>query len=164
MNGDTATRSVLTESLAQSMERLLDTYLLDLDDRFLVMYGIDKKILQDDINRRNISTYIQRLKSVSRVEKVMPNFGEKALESGYMLAQIYSTEFSTLSFDKQKTTISSLIDCVTRDDFNGAINIFGIDISKDNVNRKNIIDYINEKNIGYYNSIIRAKSSDEKTL
>ena len=142
-NNNLETRRVLTETCAQSMERLLDSYLLNLTDEQLLKYNIDKKILQEDILNRRISTFSKRINSIYSINNYR-NFNEKAIDSGYMLAQIYSTNFSTLPYNQQKDIINNLINNVNCNNFENAVNLFKLDLSKNNNNRNNILQNIIE--------------------
>ena len=61
-----------------------------------------------------------------------------------MLAQIYSTYFSTLSYNQQKDIINNLINNVNCNNFEKAVNLFKIDLSKNNINRNNILQQVIE--------------------
>lgn len=140
--GDTTTRNILTETSAQSMERLLDSFLIQLDDEKLTSYGINKEQLMNDILDRRISTFIERTKAINDVKKVMPDFGKKAECSGYMLAELYSTIFSTLSYDEQIIKIKDLITSISNDEFEKSINILVVDLSKNNSNRDKLVNFV----------------------
>lgn len=167
VKGDTLTRNILTETAAQSMERLLDSFLMQLDNNELAKYGFSKQQLNQDILERRISTFIQRMHSIQSIMPEFQNcdFGAKAADSGYMLAQIYSTKFSTLSYEEQKSRIKQLIDNISIDKFQSfdefnksddLTDLLDIDLSVNNLNRGEILnetinnivnDYKNLKNI-----------------
>lgn len=138
------TSKLLTETNAQCMERLLDTFLLNLSNEELQRYNIDKKTLIKDIYNRNIATFFTRLDMIKDISS--NNLRKKATNSSYMLAELYCHYFRKLNFNEGKEIIIKLIDYIRNDKFNEAINLFDIDISKYNLERKNLItellDYI----------------------
>lgn len=142
-SGDTSTRNILTETSAQSMERLLDSFLMQLDETELINYGINKQQLNQDILERRVSTFIQRMKATNDVKRVMPDFGKKAECCGYMLAEIYSTIFATLSYEEQKSKIKELIESISKDEFKQSINTLDVDLSVSNLNRSQILNFVN---------------------
>lgn len=132
------TGKLLTETNAQCMERLLDLFLLCLSNEELQKYNIDSDMLIKDINKRNIATFFTRLDMIRDIN--INNFRKKAIHSSYMLAEIYSHFFRKITFDEGKEIIIKLINCIRNDKFDDAIKLFNIDISKDNLNRSNIIN------------------------
>lgn len=153
--GDTTTRNILTETSAQSMERLLDSFLIQLDSEMLTSYGINKEQLMNDILDRRIATFIERTKAINDVKKVMPDFGKKAECSGYMLAELYSTIFSKFSYDEQINKIKDLITAISNNEFEIAINVLEVDLSKNNSNRGKLVNVV-------INSIISDCMENEK--
>lgn len=162
-NGDISTRNILTETSAQSMERLLDSFLMQLDATELINYGINKQQLNQDILERRISTFIQRMKTTNDVKKVMPDFGKKAECSGYMLAEIYSTIFATLSYEEQKSRIKKLIESISKDEFKQSINTLGVDLSVNNLNREQILNFVNSSIVNDCIEIEKIKEAIKET-
>lgn len=164
--GDTSTRNILTETVAQSIERLLDSFLMRLDINQLKKYGISKQQLSQDILERRISTFIQRMKSTNDVRKVMPDFGRKAECSGYMLAEIYSTIFSNLGYEEQKIKLKKLIEFISKDEFMKSVNLLGVDLSVNNLNRGKILNFVNRSIVNDCIEInkIKSKETDVKHI
>ena len=164
--GDTSTRNILTETAAQSMERLLDSFLMRLGIDELKKYGISKQQLSQDILERRISTFIQRMNSTNDARKVMPDFGRKAECSGYMLAEIYSTVFSNLSYEEQKIKLKKLIEFISKDEFMKSVNLLGVDLSVNNLNRCKILKFVNRSIVNDCIEInnIQSKETDVKHI
>jgi len=128
-NGDTITRRILGEVAPQCMERMLDTFLLEMTDEEMRKYGFDKSTLEKDIKDRRITTFITRYHNVQALNN---GSGNRELDSRYMLAQIYSAQFSKFDKKEQKSRIKSFIGCVGDDDFEGANDILRLQIDRNN--------------------------------
>lgn len=128
-NGNTDTRKILGEVVPQCMERLLDDFLINLSDEDKKFYGIIDDVLKKDIKNRKITTFISRYDSIFSLNK---NFGNKEINSRYLLAQLYQTQFTKFDTNTRKTKIKAFIDCIIDDDFDGANHIFELKIGKDN--------------------------------
>lgn len=136
-NGETTTRRILGEIAPQCMERMLDDFLLNLSDSDMKKYGFDKNTLKQDITKRKITTFYDRLRIT---ESLYYGRGNKEMNLRYMLAQIFSTHFYLYEKHNKKAKIKSLIDYVQADDFEGAYSCFGMQIKKGNdFQRRNYI-------------------------
>lgn len=123
-NGDTEARKVFGEIAPQCMERMLDEYLLNLDDRDLLRYGLNKNTLIQDVKNRQISTFLSRKDNIRSFNN---GTGNKELDLRYILAQIYS--FSFMKQDK-KTKINSLnsfIKNISNNEFSSCSKSFSVD-------------------------------------
>lgn len=135
LSGHKITRRLTSETNAQCMERLLDSYLLSLSDNDLSKYNIDRKTLEEDILDRNIATFYNRF---GLIEQIIQN-KNKTKNMGYIFAQIYSTEFSKLSFDKQINLIDSMIKNTREDNFDDYLSSMPCDLTINNSNRNQIL-------------------------
>ena len=145
-NGKNSTKLVLTETCAQSMERLLDNYLLNLNDDELAIYNIDKSTLLEDINDRKIATFLSRYKLA---EQIRPNNQkdknyDRSYYSKYLLAQIYSHFFSQCSYNEKKEKIVELIKAIKNDDLAKALLCFNVSLYKDNKEKRENINQMLE--------------------
>lgn len=159
-NGDTETRKVLGEIAPQCMERLLDDFLLKMSDEEMQKYGFDKAIIEKDIQRRRIMTFLTRYHNAITLDK---GLGNRIYNSRYMLAQIYSSYFNTFDRNKKTNRIQSFIECIGNDDFEMANETFGIQISRNN--RMKRMFYI-KNTIAEANSLItkKIKGTNEKQI
>ena len=135
LSGENKTRRLMSETNAQCMERILDNYLLSLSDNDLNKYNIDRKTLEEDILDRNIATFCDRF---IRIDQIIQN-KNKIKNMGYILAQIYSTEFSKLSFDEQITLMDSMIKNTREDNFDDYLSSMPCDLTINNSNRNQIL-------------------------
>lgn len=162
-NGDTITRKILGEVAPQCMERMLDTFLLEMSDEEMSKYGFDKSVLEKDIRDRKITTFISRYHNTQTLNR---GRGNRVKDSRYMLAQIYSAHFNKFDEKSKKQKIKDFISCVKNDDFDVANSVFGLQMDRNNklqrgfyisdmieeikmivVSEKNISDSSVEKNI-----------------
>ncbi len=128
-NGDTITREILGEVAPQCMERMLDTFLLEMSDEEMAKYGFDKSVLEKDIQDRRITTFISRYHNTQALNR---GRGNRVIDSRYMLAQIYSAHFNKFDEKSKKPKIKDFISCVRNDDFDGANNVFGLQMDRNN--------------------------------
>ena len=128
-NGNTDTRRILGEVVPLCMERMLDEFLINLSDEDKEANGIVNDILEKDIKNRRITTFISRYDNIVFLNK---RFGNDEIHSRYLLSQIYQTQFMKFDSNDKKEKIKSFIDCVINDDFDGANNVFGLKINKNN--------------------------------
>ena len=126
-NGDTSTRKVLGEVAPQCMERLLDDFLLGMSDDDMQKYGFDKEILEKNVRKRRISTFLSRFHNAQNLER---RSGNRELDSRYMLAQIYSAHFNKFDKNEKKNKILSFIECVKNDEFENANSCFELSIDR----------------------------------
>ena len=63
-NGDTEARKIFGEIAPQCMERMLDEYLLNLNDGDIQKYGIVRNILIQDVRNRQVSTFLSRMDNI----------------------------------------------------------------------------------------------------
>ena len=142
-NGGTDTRRVLGEVAPQCIERLLDDFLLEMSEEEMKKYGFDKKVLEKDIYDRRISTFFSRLLNVEALNEYNEFSKGNILEKDrkhpaanpktdlrYMLAQIYSAHFNKFDKSQKKNKLVKFIECVNKDNFNGANKCFGMQIGK----------------------------------
>ena len=124
-NGDTEARKIFGEIAPQCMERMLDEYLLNLNDKDIQKYGLNKNTLIQDIRNRQVSTFLSRKDNIKSFNN---GTGNQELDLRYILAQIYS--FSFMKQD-QKTRINSLenfIKNITTNEFNSCSKSFSVDL------------------------------------
>ena len=124
-NGDTESRKIFGEIVPQCMERMLDEYLLELNDRDIQKYGLNRTILRQNIRNRQVSTFLSRKDNIKSFNN---EIGNQELDLRYILAQIYSSAF--IKQDK-KTRIDSLdefIKNITNNKFDSCSKSFGIDL------------------------------------
>ena len=126
-NGDTSTRKVLGEVAPQCMERLLDDFLLGMSDEDMRKYSFDKEILEKDVRKRRITTFLSRFHNAQDLER---RSGNRELDSRYMLAQIYSAHFNKFDKNEKKNKLLSFIECVKNDEFENANSCFELSIEK----------------------------------
>ena len=128
-NGDTDTRKVLGEVAPQCMERMLDQFLINMSEDEKQKYCFDTNTLNEDINKRKLTTFISRYRNVQSLNHKQ---GNRILDSRYMLAQIYSTKFMKYNQSEQKQRIAKFIKHVETDEFEMANDDFDIKIDKKN--------------------------------
>ena len=124
-NGDTEARKIFGEIAPQCMERMLDEYLLNLNDKDIQKYGLNRNSLIQDVRNRQISTFISRKDNIKSFNS---KTGNQELDLRYILAQIYSSAF--MKQDK-KTRVDSLIEFIkniTNNEFDSCSKSFGIDL------------------------------------
>ncbi len=171
-NGDNPTRVVLGEVAPQCMERLLDTFLLEMSDNEMKKYGFDRKTIEKDIITRRLSTFFSRFNNAEsldefvrthndpRAERKHPH-GDRTEDSRYMLAQIYSTNLDNYRWDEKVARLKTFISCVENDDFYGANRSLGMQIYKGNDDER--IKYI-KSTIEAVESLIKPKQDiDDST-
>lgn len=142
-NGATDTRRVLGEVAPQCIERLLDDFFLEMSAEEMKKYGFDKKVLEQDIKDRRISTFFSRLLNVEALNEYNEFSNGNILEKDrkhpaadpkvdlrYLLAQIYSAHFNKFDKSQKKNKLIKFIECVNKDNFNGANKCFGMQIGK----------------------------------
>lgn len=136
--GNTATRKVVGEVLPQCMERMLDEFLLNLSLEEKQKYGIDTEVLENDIKKRKITTFISRY---DNIVEFYNGIGNKVKDLRYILAQIYSTQFMKNPREDRINIIKNTIKCIQNDDFVEFNKYFGMKIEKSNqIDRRNCID------------------------
>ena len=120
---------VLDEAVPQCMERIVDSFLLNLSDDDLARYNLDRKGLNEDVKRRQALAFAARYCSVKK-------FNEKAKDKNidretaehfrYLLAQICSSQFTRYPVEEQKRKILELINIEDEDVLNKAGEILGM--------------------------------------
>ena len=153
IEGDNGTRIVLGEIAPQCMERLFDEFLMSMSEEDLKQYGMDRNKLKEDINLRKIKTFEKRYKAII---DIVNNKGNHIINTRYMLAQLYQTQFMKLPSNERNTVIMNFIDCIKNNDFVGANNILGIDSTKIN-------DYLNDT-IKEYTDLVNPKEEEEEII
>ena len=128
-NGDTETRKVLGEVAPQCMERLLDSFLLNMSDDEMNKYGFDKKVLNRDIKVRQVTTFLSRYNNAMLLYN---KNGNRVIDLRYMLAQIYSAQFNKFTIDEKRNKLKKFIENVSNDKFEEANNTFGMKILREN--------------------------------
>lgn len=128
-NGDTETRKVLGEVAPQCMERLLDSFLLNMSDDEMNKYGFDKNILNRDIKVRHVTTFMSRYNNTIHLYN---KNGDRDIDLRYMLAQIYSAHFNKFTIAEKRNRLKKFIENVSNDKFEEANNTFGIKILREN--------------------------------
>lgn len=123
-NGDTESRKIFGEISPQCIERMLDEYLLNLNDKDIQKYGLNRTTLIQDVRNRQISTFISRKDNFKSFNS---ETGNQELDLRYILAQIYSSAF--MKQDK-KTRIDSLVEFmknIANNEFDSCSKAFGVD-------------------------------------
>lgn len=128
-NGDTITRKILGEVAPQCFERMLDKFLLEMSDEEMAKYGFDKSVLEKDIQDRRITTFISRYHNTQALNR---GRGNRVIDSRYMLAQIYSAHFNKFDEKCKRQKIKDFISCVRNDNFDGANNVFELQMDRNN--------------------------------
>lgn len=124
-NGDTEARRIFGEIAPQCMERMLDEYLLNLSDKDIQKYGLNRSILIQDIRNRQVSTFLSRKDNIKSFNN---GTGNQELDLRYILAQVYSSAFMKLD---AKTRIDSLIELIKNiesNEIDSCSKSFGIDL------------------------------------
>lgn len=153
VKGDNGTRIVLGEVAPQCMERLFDEFLINMSEEELRQYGMDKNKLKEDINLRKIKTFEKRYKDIIGI---VNNKGNHIINTRYMLAQLYQTQFMKSPSNERNTVIMNFIDCIKNNNFMGANNVLGIDSTKTN-------DYLNDT-IKEYMELVNPSEQERKKL
>lgn len=160
VNGVNYTRRLFTETNAQCMERILDNYLLSLSDDKLIELGIDKNVMKTDIVDRRVATFFTRLKNINEIN---PNQKTNYIDVGYMLSQIYSTEFSKLTYDEQIDKINRMINATKENNSEKVLETLPCNLKKSNHNIDEVISTSIKTTIGEYKSTNRQKEFDQKS-
>lgn len=149
-NGENETRAILSETNVQTMERIFDSFLKKLSFQQLEYFELNKDLVNQDINARNLTTFFDRYRSTMEVMK-NPN---DAVARRYMVAQLYSSRINSLSYDEQVNIINFLINSARKNDFADAISMIPLNLSKDNqdigkdisLSMEKLVELIVEKN------------------
>ena len=123
-NGDTESRKIFGEIAPQCMERMLDEYLLNLNDKDIQKYGLNRTTLIQDVRNRQVSTFLSRKDNIKYFNN---RTGNQELDLRYILAQIYSSAF--MKQDK-KTRVDSLVEFmknIVNNEFDSCSKAFGVD-------------------------------------
>lgn len=123
-NGDTDARQIFGEVAPQCMERLLDSYLLDLDDETLENYDINKDTLEQDIRRRQTYTFLSRYNNIKAFNNKK---GNSIKNLRYSLAQLYSSAFTKSDSEKQINELKDFIQNVSNNNIEKCCNSFDFD-------------------------------------
>lgn len=118
-------RRIFGEIAPQCMERMLDEYLLKLNEKDIQKYGLNRTTLIQDVRNRQVSTFLSRKDNIKSFNN---ETGNKELDLRYILAQIYSSSF--MKQDK-KTRVNSLVEFIkniTNNKFDSCNKSFGIDL------------------------------------
>ena len=124
-NGDTEARKIFGEIAPQCIERMLDEYLLNLNDKDIQKYGLNRSTLIQDIRNRQVSTFLSRKDNIKSFNN---RTGNQEVDLRYILAQIYSSAFMKLD---AKTRVDSLIEFmknIESDEIDSCSKSFGIDL------------------------------------
>lgn len=124
-NGDTESRKIFGEIAPQCMERMLDEYLLNLNDKDIQKYGLNRTTLIQDVRNRQVSTFLSRKDNIKYFNNRTEN---QELDLRYILAQIYS--FAFMKQDK-KTRVDSLVKFmknIANNEFDSCSKAFGVDL------------------------------------
>ena len=125
-NGDTDARRIFGEISSQCMERLLDEFLLNLNDMDLQKYGFDKNTLMQDIHNRQLSTFLSRKDNILNFNTDMSN---KEINLRYILAQLYSTKFMDLDRNIRSNELANFIKKIENNNIESCSKSFGIDLN-----------------------------------
>lgn len=123
-NGDTDARQIFGEVAPQCMERLLDSYLLDLDDETLENYDINKDTLEQDIRRRQTYTFLSRYNNIKAFNNKK---GNSIKNLRYSLAQLYSSAFTKSDSEKQINELKDFMQNVSNNNIEKCCNSFDFD-------------------------------------
>lgn len=124
-NGDTEARKIFGEIAPQCIERMLDEYLLNLDNKDIQKYGLNRSTLIQDIRNRQVSTFLSRKDNIKSFNN---GTGNQEVDLRYILAQIYSSAFMKLD---AKTRVDSLIEFmknIESNEIDSCSKSFGIDL------------------------------------
>lgn len=122
-NGDTEARKIFGEIAPQCMERMLDEYLLNLNDGDIQKYGIVRNILIQDVRNRQVSTFLSRKDNIKSFNN---GAGNKKLDLRYILAQIYSSEYMKLYKKTRTSELLKLMKGIESNDTISCSKSFGI--------------------------------------
>lgn len=123
--GDTEARKIFGEIAPQCIERMLDEYLLNLNDKDIQKYGLNRSTLIQDVRNRQVSTFLSRKDNIKSFNN---GTGNQEVDLRYILAQIYSSAFMKLD---AKTRVDSLIEFmknIENNEINSCSKSFGIDL------------------------------------
>lgn len=133
ISNDNSTVRILDEVATQSMERILDDFLLDLPEEELKKYNFNETNLRRDIKIRKIISFVSRYIAAKDFNKEILEKGsesEKAKETlKYFLAQIFQTQFVKNNKSNKKVKILKFMNCLEEDNLEEAIKNFGMDIT-----------------------------------
>lgn len=124
-NGDNEARKVFGEIAPQCMERMLDEYLLNLNDEDIQKYGLDRNILIQDVRNRQLSTFLSRKDNIKSFNN---GTGNKELHLRYILAQIYSCEYMKLDKNTRISELLELMKSIESNDTISCSKAFGVDL------------------------------------
>lgn len=156
-NGDTEARKVFGEILPETMERMLDEYLLNLSDDQLNKYGFNRDVLVQDIYKRKLSTFISRKKNV---ELFCNGNGRKDFDLRYILSQIYSNKLMQLDGKSRSNKLDELVNNIIDDDMDACKKNFEMDLSNKLKFEMDTFNTINSTIDTYDNLSIKKKQMD----
>lgn len=156
-NGDTEARKVFGEILPETMERMLDEYLLNLSDDKLNKYGFSRDVLVQDIYKRKLSTFISRKKNV---ELFCNGNGRKDFDLRYILSQIYSNKLMQLDGKSRSNKLDELVNNIINDDMDACKKNFEMDLSNKLKFEMDTFNTINSAIDTYDNLLIKKKQMD----
>lgn len=156
-NGDTESRKVFGEILPETMERMLDEYLLNLSDDKLNEYGFSRNVLVQDIYKRKLSTFISRKKNI---ELFCNGNGRKDVDLRYILSQIYSNKLMQLDGKSRSDMLDELVNNIINDDMDACKKIFEMDLSNKLRFEMDTFNTINSAIDTYDNLLIKKKQVD----
>lgn len=141
-NGDTTTKKILGEVAPQCMEREFDEFLIGLSNEDKELYGINDELLKEDIQNRKITTFISRYENVLEFNKNIRSKNidgmSRMIDSRYMLAQIYQTQYLRFDPKMRRQKIIDFINCVEKDEFERANETLELKINRDNKLKRNL--------------------------
>lgn len=159
-NGDTEARKILGEIAPQCIERMLDEYLLNLNDKDIQKYGLNRSTLIRDIRNRQVSTFLSRKDNIKSFNN---ETGNQELDLRYILAQFYSSAFMKLD---AKTRIDSLIEFmknIEHNEIDSCSKSFGIDL-KNKLKTKLLMSEIVNNVRNTHNQIVLQEKLQEISL
>ena len=124
-NGDTESRRIFGEIVPQCMERMLDEYLLNLNDKDIQKYGLNRNALIQDVRNRQVSTFLSRKDNIKSFNN---ETGNQELDLKYILAQIYSSVFMKQGKKARVDSLVEFIKNITNNEFDSCSKSFGIDL------------------------------------
>lgn len=153
-NGDTESRKIFGEIVPQCMERMLDEYLLNLNDKDIQKYGLNRNALIQDVRNRQVSTFLSRKDNIKSFNN---ETGNQKLDLRYILAQIYSSAF--MKQDK-KTRVDSLVEFIkniTNNEFDSCSKSFGIELKNKFKTQLLISEIVNNVKNTYNQIVLQEK-------
>lgn len=124
-NDDIEARKIYGEVVPECVERMLDEYLLNLNNEYMQKYGFNKSTLIQDVRKKQISNFLSKKDNIMAFNN---KTGNPQTNLRNILALIYSSAFINLPQNSKKFALKEFIKDVENNEIDSCSNSFGINI------------------------------------